>query len=198
MKKVKLSELGLISSLKTADRLLAYSDSQPKMLRWSDIMNTLNINPRNHVLGSRTNSLTGWATLNGTRSLINDSKFGTVVQWERTSGTPSDYQKEFQLADKGSLSNTTLVFFVIAKRVSTSGTFFFGGNRFTKTLSSDTANNIDLGDGWYVYWTAYSADDRVATSSNLGLNSMSGTWQFYAVGINIANMYSGWQRAWED
>jgi len=149
-------------------------------------------------LGSRTNSLTGWATLNGTRSLINDSKFGTVVQWERTSGTPSDYQKEFQLADKGSLSNTTLVFFVIAKRVSTSGTFFFGGNRFTTTLSSNTANNIDLGDGWYVYWTAYSADDRVATSSNLGLNSMSGTWQFYAVGINIANMYSGWQRAWED
>jgi hypothetical protein len=159
-------------------------------------VNNINSSNRNYARNSRIDNITGWFTGDGTVTLITDSKFGNVIQYQRTSGT-GNYQKYFTIAEKNSLSNTNLVYFVIAKKISTDGSFQFGGwqETFTK-LNSSTANSVDLGDGWYVYWATFKSGATIG--SDFGINSIQGTWQFYAVGVNIGNKYAGWLPAPED
>lgn len=163
-------------------------------------VNNLQVNNRNYIRSSRLDNLTGWSTTNGTRSIVTDPKFGNVVQWERTSGTPADWQKEFTLVEKSSFEGAPITLFVIAKKVSTSGIFYFGWNGdalFIDSTSSNT-NQIDLGGGWFVFWRSSIGPASLTNSTYFGINAISGTWQFYAVGVNMANKYSGWQLADED
>ena len=156
--------------------------------------------PRNYVISSRTDNLTGWTTINGTRSIVNDPKFGNVVQWERTSGSPADYQKQFTLVEKSSFEGGPITLFVIAKKVSTSGFFYFGWNGYATFIdpASSNTNQIDLGGGWFVFWRSIIGPASLTNSTYFGINTISGTWQFYAVGLNMANKYGGWQLAQED
>jgi hypothetical protein len=197
------------TAYKQGDILTATQDSETfneahwlKRVRYTDdtAVENLQVNSRNYVRNSRLDNLTGWSTTNGTRSIVNDAKFGNVVQWARTSGSPADYQKEFALVEKSSFEGAPITLFVIAKKVSTSGFFCFGWNGYATFINSDSSNTnqIDLGGGWFVFWRSIIGPASLTNSTYFGINTISGTWQFYAVGLNMANKYAGWQLSNED
>lgn len=152
----------------------------------------------NFVKNSRCNSITNWDPMGQfTKSVVNDAKYGSVVELERTSGS-GEFQKTFTV-DKIKTANTTLIYYVIAKRISTTGDFQYGGWSETWTrLKGSTANKIDYGDGWYMYWTSFTSGASIATNQ-FGLNTITGKWRFYAVGVCVGtNPPSTWSEFPED
>ncbi|GAB1358692.1 hypothetical protein MASR1M31_04710 [Porphyromonadaceae bacterium] len=140
----------------------------------------------NLVKNSRCNSIVGWDPLaQCVESVVSDSKYGNVVEIERISGTGS-FQKTFSV-DKAKLANTSVVYFVVAKRISASGEFYFGGWADTwNKLSSSTQNKIDHGDGWYLYWATFNSGATIGTG-DFGISTITGKWRFYAVGATVGN-----------
>ncbi|WGU68260.1 hypothetical protein QIU18_00315 [Capnocytophaga canimorsus] len=51
----------------------------------------------------------------------------------------------------------------------------------------------DLGYGWYAYWAKVNVPEIGAGS--FGINSVRGSWLFYAVGVFEANNYVDWSPA---
>lgn len=159
-----------------------------------DKVDNLQISNRNYLRNSRTDNITGWSSVGGTPSLVTDAKFGSVVQWQRTSGS-GEFQKTFTIVEKESLSNTDLVYFVLAKRISETGGFNYGGWPDTN-VNPVAGNQIDYGSGWVLYWRTIKSGSTIG--SIFGINSITGTWQFYACGIALGNKYGGWRIADED
>ena len=152
----------------------------------------------NLVKNSRCNSIVGWDPLaQCVESVVSDSKYGNVVEIERISGT-GNFQKTFSV-DKAKLANTSVVYFVVAKRISASGEFYFGGLADTwNKLSSSTQNKIDHGDGWYLYWATFSSGATIGTG-DFGISTITGKWRFYAVGATVGNKPpSTWTESDED
>lgn len=160
----------------------------------TNAVNAVQIGGRNYLRNSRLDNLGGWDSAGeGTKKLVTDSKFGTVVEWTRVSGS-GNFQKTFAISDKTALANTDVVFFVIAKG---SGAWTFGGWSETYSKLSSASNKIDLGDGWYQYWATFKSGESIA-SGIFGINTISGTWQFYAVGVLKGNKPTDWSPAPED
>ncbi len=140
----------------------------------------------NLVKNSRCNNITGWdPSAQCVESVVSDAKYGDVVEIERISGA-DNFQKVFTI-DRVKLSNTSVVYYVIAKRISATGSFYYGAWSETwNKLSSSTPDKIDLGDGWFMYWTTFNSGSTIGTGT-FGINSMTGKWRFYAVGATVGN-----------
>lgn len=134
----------------------------------------------NEIINSRTDVIDGWSTTGGTATIITDSQYGSVVQWERTSGT-GNFQKTFNVKNRTLLANKNLVYYVIAKKIS-AGEFYFGGWSDTWNKLSSSSPKKDLGNGWFLYHTTFLSGSSIGTG-DFGISTVTGTWQFYGVGI---------------
>ena len=155
----------------------------------------LNIGARNLVLNSRFtgNPLFRW-------SKYNDETFGEVARIDRPEGGGS-FQQSFNLASYN-YSNKDLIFMVIAKPL-TNGDFLFG--RWLHTYHAiNVSNGIpinstqkkELGNGWYVYWSKVNMTN--IGDGIFGLNTVRGSWLFYACGVFESNTLVSWSPAPED
>ena len=109
-----------------------------------------------------------------------------------------EYMTLHEVSERGSLANAPLVYYVIAKELDADGGWNFGGwvNTFSH-LTALTGNKTDLGNGWFMYWTAFSCGDSIG--NGMGINSVKGSWRFYAAGILRGNKPPvGWTAAPED
>ena len=158
-------------------------------------VNELNVGARNLVLNSRfvVNGHGNWSN-------YNDNTFGNVVRIDRPEGG-GDFQHSFTLSPYN-YNNKDLIFMVIAKHLS-DGSFKFG-----RWINSFTAVNIEsgipvngtqkkeLGNGWCVYWSKVNMPD--IGDGVFGLNSVSGSWLFYACGVFESTTLVSWSPAPED
>lgn len=186
-------QTGIKTRLSTAETAIQQTPGQIDLIATQKVNNS-QTTTRNYLRSSRLNNLTGWSAVGGTPSLVTDAKFGTVVQWQRTSGS-GEYQKQFTVVEKNSLANTDLVYFVLAKRVSETGGFNYGGWPDTN-INLVTGNQIDYGDGWVLYWRTIKSGSTIGSA--FGINSITGTWQFCYCGVSLGNKFGGWQPAQED
>lgn len=196
--RIKLTEGGITSQASSISGLTNRMQTAEQNITPESITQTVRSNvkvgSRNYLRGSRIDNLEGWNTFGGTFNLMTDEKMGTVVEYSRPDGG-SDYQKTFAITH-AELSNTDLVYFVIAKRTSASGLWAFGGWSATVNKLSSASNTIDLGNGWYQYWVAFKSGDAIGTT--FGINTISGTWRFYAAGVLKGTAPTDWTPAPED
>lgn len=165
---------------------VSVSEVREKAEAAQDTIDNLQIGGVNYLNNSRCDTLNDWGLSEGTARIVNDAKFGNVVEYTRTSGS-GNFQRGFTL-DGNELSNTEVVYFVIAKQISSGGGWYFGGwsNTFTK-LAATTRTKIDLGNGWFNYWTTFKSESSINTGGTFGINSMMGVWQVYACGVLKGN-----------
>lgn len=162
------------------------ADWEKRDLSADNAVDNLQIGGVNYLNNSRCDTLNDWGLGEGTARIVNDAKFGNVVEYTRTSGS-GNFQRGFTL-DGNELSNTEVVYFVIAKQISSGGGWYFGGwnNTFTK-LAATTRTKIDLGNGWFNYWTTFKSESSINTGGTFGINSMMGVWQVYSCGVLKGN-----------
>lgn len=87
---------------------------------------------------------------------------------------------------------------VIAKPIGTgTNVFNFGLWRNTFNSLNQNSNKKELSDGWFCYWAKVKQPD-VGQIGALGINSVRGSWLFYAVGIFETTNYVDWSPAPED
>ena len=158
-------------------------------------VNELNVGGRNLVLNSRfiVNSSGNWSN-------YNDNTFGNVVRIDRPEGG-GDFQHIFRLAPYD-YNNKDLIFMVIAKHLS-DGSFNFG--RWDKSFKSisvkkgipiNGTQKKELGDGWCIYWAKVNMPN--IGGGIFGLNSVVGSWLFYACGVFESTTLVNWSPAPED
>ena len=149
--------------------------------------NLSNTNPagKNYLINSRTDNLTGWFLDGGTATVRNDAKYKNVVEYSRPGGG-GNYMKTFQI-DRSELKNTELVYYCIAKPISTNPVFNFGGWSETVGHLNQNSSFRNLGDGWRLYFRVFNAGGEIASSGTLGLNSVGGTWRFHSFGVCKGN-----------
>lgn len=154
---------------------------------------------RNYVLGSRMNRTDNAHLQGGTVNLVEDEKFGTVVEYSRPEGG-GDFEFTWELSSRTELNNTDIVYTVIAKQISESGGWQFGGWDTTFSALHADSTKIDLGNGWYQYWVTLKADHIAgsADGGSFGINTIFGTWRFYAVAVYKGNRPTDWTPAPED
>ena len=152
---------------------------------------------RNYLLDSRYDTTALWQGYGGTVTLVDDPYLGKVVEFSRPQGG-GDYMTTHQVAERECFANSELVYYVIAKMISSDGIWSFGGWQITSAaLISYSANKIDLGNGWYMYWSTFHSSDTIG--GTMGIHSAQGTWRFYAAGILRGNKPPiGWTAAPED
>lgn len=158
-------------------------------------VNELNVGGRNLVLNSRfiVNSSGNWSN-------YNDNTFGNVVRIDRPEGG-GDFQHIFRLAPYD-YNNKDLIFMVIAKHLS-DGSFNFG--RWDKSFKSisvkqgipiNGTQKKELGEGWCIYWAKVNMPN--IGDGRFGLNSVVGSWLFYACGVFESTTLVSWSPAPED
>lgn len=177
---------------------LRVSQVEEKAIAATDAVNGLQIGGVNYLNGSRLDSLQGWRAFGGTVQVVEDEKFGKVVEYSRPEGG-GEFQKDFALP-KAELSNTDLVYYVIAKKIDSNeqANWAFGGwNDTFFNLYAGTANKVDLGNGWYQYWSTFKNGDTVGNGT-FGINSIGGTWRFYAAGVLKGNRPVAWSMSPDD
>lgn len=145
----------------------------------------------NYLKDSRMDNLNRWITVEGTVTLVEDPKFGTVVQYQRVSGS-GNFQHDFAIYNKPQFSDCDVIYYVIAKDISGDGSWAFGGWTETVGRLNSNSNSIDLGGGWKMYWTTFRAGATLGDGT-FGINSIMGTCQFYAAGVSLGkNPPSSW------
>lgn len=178
-----------------------YSDTQIRIakgeidLSITTKISEIQVGTRNYLAHS---NVKDWPVI-GLSTLVEDEQMGTVIEYSRPEGG-GDFQFAFEVYNRDELKNTDLVYYVIAKEIGENGHFLFGGWSETFTfLNMSDANRIDLGGGWYQYWITFkSTDVGVGSSVAFGINSIAGTWRFYAAGVLKGNKPASWSPAIED
>jgi hypothetical protein len=150
--------------------------------------NVTNLKPagKNYLIGSRTDSLVGWIADGGTMSVVTDPQFGKVVEYSRPAGG-GNWMKAFQI-DVSELKNTELVYYCIAKPISGTTVFNFGGWQETFTMLNNNSPYRNLGiDGWRLYYKVFTSGSTIQSGDVFGLNSVGGTWRFHSFGVAKGN-----------
>lgn len=149
--------------------------------------NVSNLKPagKNYLIGSRMDSLVGWNAYGGTMSVVTDAQYGKVVEYSRPAGG-GDFMKVFSI-DTSELKNTELVYYCIAKPISGTTIFNFGGWNETFTMLNNNSPYRDLGNGWRMYYKVFTAGSAIASGVTFGLNSVGGTWRFHSFGVAKGN-----------
>lgn len=165
----------------------------------NNAVNGIQIGGVNYLNGSRLDSTNGWVPNGGTVQVVEDGKFGQVVEYSRPGGG-GDFMKFFGVPI-AELSNTQVVYYVIAKKMDAdeqAGWLFGGWTETFTMLNSATADKVDLGDGWYQYWVTFKSGDSICSGGMFGLNSIGGTWRFYAAGVLKGNKPTSWSLSLPD
>ena len=158
-------------------------------------VNELNVGARNLVLNSRftVNSSGNWSN-------YNDNTFGNVVRIDRPEGG-GDFQHYFTLTPYN-YSNKDLIFMVIAKPLN-NGNFLFGrwlhSYHAISVYNGEPTENTqkkELGNGWCVYWSKVNMPN--IGEHVFGLNTVRGSWLFYACGVFESTTLVNWSPAPED
>ncbi|MFK8287583.1 hypothetical protein ACI76Z_11185, partial [Capnocytophaga canimorsus] len=171
--------------LSLENRLKAFSEQK---------VNEFHVSGRNFVLKSRITTQTQGYYTGGIFSTQQDPLFGEVVRIDKIES--GNYQLMFDLSNRNYLRNKDLVYMVIAKPLNNAEEFRFGGWIETFTSVWNNSNKKDLGYGWYAYWAKVNVPE-IGTGP-FGINSVRGSWLFYAVGVFEANNYVDWSPAPED
>lgn len=152
---------------------------------------------KNYLVGSRIDNLSGWVLDGGTAVVVVDANYKKVVEYSRPSGG-YNFMKTF-IINSSELKNTELVFYCIAKPITTNPIFAFGGWSETAGTLNQRSAFRDLGDGWRMYHASFTSGAAIASSGTFGLNSVGGTWRFHSFGVCKGNQPpSDWIAAPED
>ncbi len=186
------AQTGQITSLQTTVSAIPGQITQTV----TTILDYMRIGTRNYLLKSRLDNLDNWHGMGGIVSVVNDSKFGTVVEYSRPEGG-GEFEKYFELSDRSALANSDLVFIVICKPIDQGGHWYFGGWPQTFNILSSVGHKIDLGDGWFMCHCTFKSEESIGDGA-FGINTISGTWRFYAAGVFKGNKAVDWSPAPED
>ena len=124
----------------------------------------------------------------------NDATFGKVMRLDRPGGG-GNFQETFNMSSVD-LSNKDLIFMVIAKPLTTDSKFNFGKWQETYAVLNENSSKKSLGNDWYVYWSKINVP--YIGNGTLGINTVSGSWLFYACGIFESKILVDWSPAPED
>ena len=163
-------------------------------------VNDLNIGSRNLVLNSKfkVEHFSPWVS--GNISNFKDDFLGNVVKEDRFDGGG-----ELQYKLKSipyNFNNKDLIFLVIAKNLS-NGNFNFG--RWSKSfdvlcveggIPKKNTKKKEIGNGWCIYWVKVNMTD--IGNEDFALNSVTGSWLFYACGVFESTTLVNWSPAPED
>lgn len=140
---------------------------------------------KNYLINSRTDSLSGWSAFGGTMSVVADANYGNVVEYSRPAGG-GDFMKMFSI-DTSELKNTDLIYYCIAKPISGTTVFNFGGWSETFDKLKNTSPYRNLGNGWRLYYGIFASGNNINSGGTFGLNSVGGTWRFHSFGVAKGN-----------
>lgn len=165
---------------------------------WNDItgkpndlatFSNLNVGTKNLVYNSifKGNHYYSW-------SQEHDATFGKVMKLDRPGGG-GNFQEEFHISPID-LSNKDLIFMVIAKPLTTGSKFNFGRWQETYNALNEKSFKKPLGNGWFLYYSKINVPNIGA--GTLGLNSVDGSWLFYACGIFESKVLVDWSLSPED
>ena len=163
-------------------------------------VNELNIGGRNLILDSifKVNRFTPWVS--GEVSNFKDDFLGDVVKEDRFNGG-GELQYKLKSVPYN-FNNKDLIFLVIAKNLS-NGNFNFGRWPISFDalcveggIPKKKTQKKEIGNGWCTYWVKVNMAD--IGNEDFALNSVTGSWLFYACGVFESTNLVNWSPAPED
>ena len=160
----------------------------------------LNIGGRNLILDSifKVNRFTPWVS--GEVSNFKDDFLGDVVKEDRFDGG-GELQYKLKSVPYN-FNNKDLIFLVIAKNLS-NGNFNFGRWPISFDalcveggIPKKNTKKKEIGNGWCIYWVKVNMPD--IGNEVFALNSVTGSWLFYACGVFESTTLVNWSPAPED
>ena len=160
----------------------------------------LNIGGRNLILDSifKVNRFTPWVS--GEVSNFKDDFLGDVVKEDRFNGG-GELQYKLKSVPYN-FNNKDLIFLVIAKNLS-NGNFNFGRWPISFDalcveggIPKKNTKKKEIGNGWCIYWVKVNMAD--IGNEDFALNSVTGSWLFYACGVFESTNPVNWSPAPED
>ena len=160
----------------------------------------LNIGGRNLILDSifKVNRFTPWVS--GEVSNFKDDFLGDVVKEDRFNGG-GELQYKLKSVPYN-FNNKDLIFLVIAKNLS-NGNFNFGRWPISFDalcveggIPKKNTQKKEIGNGWCTYWVKVNMAD--IGNEDFALNSVTGSWLFYACGVFESTNLVNWSPAPED
>ena len=160
----------------------------------------LNIGGRNLLLNSKFKADRFTSYVSGEVSNFKDDFLGNVVKEDRLNGG-GELQYKFKSVPYN-FNNKDLIFLVIAKNLS-NGNFNFG--RWSKSFNAlcvesgipkKNTKKKEIGNGWCIYWVKVNMAD--IGNEDFALNSVTGSWLFYACGVFESTNLVNWSPAPED
>ena len=163
-------------------------------------VNELNIGGRNLLLNSKFKADRFTSFVSGEISNFKDDFLGDVVKEDRFDGG-GELQYKLKSVPYN-FNNKDLIFLVIAKNLS-NGNFNFG--RWSKSFDAlcveggipkKNTKKKEIGNGWCIYWVKVNMAD--IGNEDFVLNSVTGSWLFYACGVFESTTLVNWSPAPED
>ena len=163
-------------------------------------VNELNIGGRNLLLNSKFKADRFTSFVSGEISNFKDDFLGDVVKEDRFDGG-GELQYKLKSVPYN-FNNKDLIFLVIAKNLS-NGNFNFG--RWSKSFDAlcveggipkKNTKKKEIGNGWCIYWVKVNMAD--IGNEDFALNSVTGSWLFYACGVFESTTLVNWSPAPED
>lgn len=160
----------------------------------------LNVGGRNLILDSKfkVNRFTHWVS--GEVSNFKDDFLGDVVKEDRFDGG-GELQYKLKSVPYN-FNNKDLIFLVIAKNLS-NGNFNFGRWPISFDalcveggIPKKNTKKKEIGNGWCAYWVKVNMAD--IGNEDFALNSVTGSWLFYACGVFESTTLVNWSPAPED
>ena len=160
----------------------------------------LNIGGRNLLLNSKFKADRFTSYVSGEVSNFKDDFLGNVVKEDRLNGG-GELQYKLKSVPYN-FNNKDLIFLVIAKNLS-NGNFNFGRWPISFDalcveggIPKKNTQKKEIGNGWCIYWVKVNMAD--IGNEDFVLNSVTGSWLFYACGVFESTTLVNWSPAPED
>ena len=160
----------------------------------------LNIGGRNLLLNSKFKADRFTSYVSGEVSNFKDDFLGNVIKEDRFDGG-GELQYKLKSVPYN-FNNKDLIFLVIAKNLS-NGNFNFGRWPISFDalcveggIPKKNTKKKEIGNGWCIYWVKVNMPD--IGNEDFALNSVTGSWLFYACGVFESTNLVNWSPAPED
>ena len=165
-----------------------------------DAINNIQIGSRNLLLNSKFKADRFTSYVSGEVSNFKDDFLGNVIKEDRFDGG-GELQYKLKSVPYN-FNNKDLIFLVIAKNLS-NGNFNFGRWPISFDalcveggIPKKNTKKKEIGNGWCIYWVKVNMPD--IGNEDFALNSVTGSWLFYACGVFESTTLVNWSPAPED
>ena len=166
----------------------------------TDAISNIQIGGRNLLLNSKFKADRFTSYVSGEISNFKDDFLGNVIKEDRFDGG-GELQYKLKSVPYN-FNNKDLIFLVIAKNLS-NGNFNFGRWPISFDalcveggIPKKNTKKKEIGNGWCIYWVKVNMAD--IGNEDFALNSVTGSWLFYACGVFESTNLVNWSPAPED